>query len=535
MTSILKTTFLGEIRGTTENGVSRYLGIKYANLKNRLADAKLIEERHGYVMKATQDGPTAVSPSFGCDIELSAIQHPLLKKELLQSDIDCLNLNITVPSGTTSLSKLPVFLFVHGGGLVIGANSWPQFDFTRFVNLSEEKNLPIVAVSINYRLGAFGFLTSDELRSAGYKANNGIRDQRIAMRWVQKHILDFGGDPENVTLAGMSAGGASVTYHLHSDEPLFKRAIVMSGTFFLIRALSYEAHEENYRKVLDMLGLTNLSPDARMKALLEVPGHDIVAKIPPSALTAPAIDGEMVLPDISFAEVENSYSDVPRGKAWCRDLMIGDSQTDGSSTLLLSIMPVLEPDMKTNCAKRFSDSIHSVLAAHPNEAERILEAYSIADGTPDDRALPSVLEFFNDVMFFAPVLAFARGWNGDAHVYYFNEGNPWEGPWKGHATHILDLAYLFQNFREFMTPQQQEVGFAFAEDIFKFCHGVLQAEDDKGLSARVYGSSNKGLVRSVVNQLHGGKSMRRDIVLNCVAGMSFDDLLKVFTVFNESQ
>jgi len=92
--------------------------------------------------------PAASSPLFGCDLEQSAIQHTLPKKEILQSDIDCLNLNITVPEGTTSSSKLPVFLFLHGGGFVIGANSWPQFDYARFVKLSAEKNLPIVGVSI---------------------------------------------------------------------------------------------------------------------------------------------------------------------------------------------------------------------------------------------------------------------------------------------------------------------------------------------------------------------------------------------------
>lgn len=92
--------------------------------------------------------PTTVSPLFGCDLELSAIQHTLPKKDLPQSDLDCLNLNISVPQGTTASSKLPVFLFIHGGGLVVGANSWPQFDYTRFVQLSMEKNLPIVAVSI---------------------------------------------------------------------------------------------------------------------------------------------------------------------------------------------------------------------------------------------------------------------------------------------------------------------------------------------------------------------------------------------------
>jgi carboxylesterase type B len=78
---------------------------------------------------------------------MGAIQHTLPKKDLSQSDLDCLNMNISVPEGTTSVSKLPVFLFIHGGGFVLGASSWPQFDWTRLVKLSKEKGYPIVAVS----------------------------------------------------------------------------------------------------------------------------------------------------------------------------------------------------------------------------------------------------------------------------------------------------------------------------------------------------------------------------------------------------
>ncbi|KAL4755536.1 hypothetical protein BDW72DRAFT_189286 [Aspergillus terricola var. indicus] len=76
----------------------------------------------------------------------------------------------------------------------------------------------------------------------------------------------------------------------------------------------------------------------------------------------------------------------------------------------------------------------------------------------DDDAYPAVLNYINDVLFFTPVLTFAQGWKGNAYVYYFNEGNPWEGQWKGRTNHILDLAYLFQNFREFLSPKQQAVG-----------------------------------------------------------------------------
>lgn len=336
MATILQTRSLGEVRAKTHDGVSQFLGIQYATLKDRFADAELIEQREGGILDASKDGPTALSPLFGCDFELGHIQHILPKKELPQSDLKCLNLNITVPAGTTAASKLPVFLFIHGGGLVLGANSWPQFDYARFVRLSVEKNFPIVAVSMNYRLGAFGFLTSNELRRAGYNANNGLRDQKVAMRWVQKHIADFGGDPDNVTLAGMSAGGACVTYHLDSDEQLFKRAIVMSGTCLLIQPLPYELHEQNYQQAIAALGLTNASSEERIRALLETPGDDLVAKIPPTVLAVPAIDGTMVTSPVTYAQVADKNSDFPRGKKWCEDLMIGDAQMDVSCHETLS-------------------------------------------------------------------------------------------------------------------------------------------------------------------------------------------------------
>ncbi|KAJ5611260.1 hypothetical protein N7510_007979 [Penicillium lagena] len=534
MATLLNTTALGRIQGTTEDGVTQYLGIKYATLKDRLADAELIAERDGNVLDATKDGPTTVSPAAGWGAELEHVQHPLPKKELAQSDVDCLNLNITVPSDTIPSSKLPVFFFIHGGGLVVGANSWPQFDNKRFVTLSVQKNLPILAVSINYRLGALGFLTSEDLRNAGYKANNGLRDQRVAMQWVQKHIRDFGGDPDNVTVAGMSAGAASVTYHLHSDQALFKRAISLSGSFFLIRARLYEAHEGNYQQVIAALGLSDATPEKRLKALLETPVQDLVAKIPPSALTAPAIDGDIVHSDVSFEEVGKQDSNLPCGKSWCQDLMLGDAGQDAS------ILAFTMPYLKNNCAKRLISALHIALASHPAEVERLLATYGIKEDTPDDDALPSVLNYINDIGFFAPVLTLARGWRGNAHIYYFNEGNPWNGQWKGQANHILDSAYLFQNFSEFMTPAQQAVGVSFAEDFFKFCHGiapwpaVTAGVIDKAFSARVYGPSDHGLDAGVVHQPYGGESGRRNVLFDLAPGVILDDLAKAFGIFMTS-
>jgi carboxylesterase type B len=92
--------------------------------------------------------PTAVSPPNGCDLEFSVMQHSLPRGNLPQSDTGCLNLNISIPHTAENPPVLPVFVFIHGGGYEIGANSWPQFNLARFVQLSVEMGLPVVAVSI---------------------------------------------------------------------------------------------------------------------------------------------------------------------------------------------------------------------------------------------------------------------------------------------------------------------------------------------------------------------------------------------------
>ncbi|KNG84948.1 putative carboxylesterase [Aspergillus nomiae NRRL 13137] len=526
----IQTKHLGQIRGRTAEGVTQFLGIKYATLEDRLADAQLVEKHDGGIVDATKDGPTAISPSFGCDIEQAAIQHKLPPKELAQSGIDCLNLNIAVPEGTTASSQLPVFFFIHGGGLQIGANSWPQLELMRFVKLSADKNLPVIAVSINYRLGVFGFLTSDELRKAGYKANNGLRDQRVALEWVRRHIADFGGDPENVTAAGESAGAASVTYHLDSQVALFKRAIAMSGSYLFSQALPYGVHEQNYQQVISALGLENASTEERIQTLLEKPAQELIAKLPPSVLAAPAVDGDLVASAATHALTADRTSGLTKRGNWCTELMIGDCQMDAS------ILGVIMPNLKENCAEKFTTAMNKVLSSQPDVAQRILGEYGIRKGMPDDEALPAVLNYVNDICFFAPVLTFIRGWRGNSHVYYFNEGNPWEGPWKGRATHILDVAYLTQNFQEFMTPSEQLVATTLAEDFFKFCHGtspwpaVTNGDITTNFTARVYGPSSEGHSVGQVSEPYKGESRRRSILFDCNDAVSLDELAGVFEV-----
>ena len=146
--------------------------------------------------------------------------------ELAMSE-DCLYLNVWAPAD--GRKNLPVYVWYFGGGLQVGNTQEMEFDGERIARRG------IVVVTINYRLNAFGFLCHPEITAEAPEApaNFGFLDQQFATRWVKRNIAAFGGDPENITIGGQSAGGMSVCAQMTSPQNhgLFQRAIVESGTF----------------------------------------------------------------------------------------------------------------------------------------------------------------------------------------------------------------------------------------------------------------------------------------------------------------
>lgn len=141
---------------------------------------------------------------------------------------DCLYLNVWTKAPGEVNKKLPVALWIHGGGYREGWGSEPEFDG------QEWGNKDVVLVSINYRLGVFGFLTHPELSQESpnhVSGNYGILDQIESLKWIKKNIAQFGGDPDNVTIFGQSAGAGSVKTLCESPlaRDLFNKAIIMSG------------------------------------------------------------------------------------------------------------------------------------------------------------------------------------------------------------------------------------------------------------------------------------------------------------------
>jgi len=144
---------------------------------------------------------------------------------------DCLYLNLWMPANPPQ-ARLPVMVWIHGGGFVAGASSEPRQDAG---NLSKKG---VLVVSMNYRMGVFGFLAHPALaQESGHHAsgNYGLLDQLAALQWVKRNIATFGGDPDNVTVFGESAGSVSVCALMASPlaQGLFQRAIGESGAYFV--------------------------------------------------------------------------------------------------------------------------------------------------------------------------------------------------------------------------------------------------------------------------------------------------------------
>ncbi|PXX63852.1 carboxylesterase type B [Nocardia tenerifensis] len=204
----------GAVRGRVDPaGYREYAGIPYA------AAPVGALRWHAPTAAASWDGVReATTPGAMCP-QGASLAAPQAMTE------DCLNLNVWTPAG--SHTDLPVLVWIHGGSLISGAGS--DYGPQKFLTGTEG---PIVVVTINYRLGTLGFLADKSLEDTdGDVGNYGFQDQQFALKWVQRNIAAFGGDPAKVTIAGESSGSNSVCTHLAApgSAGLFRAAIMQSG------------------------------------------------------------------------------------------------------------------------------------------------------------------------------------------------------------------------------------------------------------------------------------------------------------------
>jgi para-nitrobenzyl esterase len=410
-------TKAGELRGTAENSIAVFRAVPYAAPpvgELRFAPPQPVPAWQG-VRDATQDGPIAPQGR-------SRLAHVMGDFERAQSE-DCLTLNIWTP-GTDS-AKRPVLVWIHGGAFTSGAGSLAWYSGDQFA-----ANGDVIAVSINYRLGALGFLYLPEV-SAG---NLGLLDQIAALRFVRDNIAAFGGDPNNVTVVGQSAGAASIAIlmTMPSANGLFRRAILQSASFGRISRTRDDGQRIG-RRFAEVLGL---KPDQATR-LKSAPVSDLIAaqgelarleKKFANALAPfwPVVDGEIFRSDVAPALKAGAGANV--------DTMIGTTREE------MAAFYCIDDDI----AKADQAAIDGVFASIFNTGQqRYQDEFRRMRASNTNAALLG--DLMTDAMFRMGSLQMAE-WRADqgkpAYVYQFD----WQSPAGFESCHCLEIPFVFDNF-----------------------------------------------------------------------------------------
>ena len=307
--SLTARTAQGVVRGKTINGgkVRAFLGLPYAAppvgaLRWRAPQppAKWEGERD--------------ATKFGAHCAQIHLYDDLTFQDSGPSE-DCLFVNVYAPAVSNANSKLPVMFWIHGGGYAAGASSEPRHNGD-FLPLKG-----VVLVTINYRLGVFGFLATADLAKEGNGAagNYGLLDMVAALEWVRANIRNFGGDPANVTIFGESAGSFAVSTLMSSrrSRGLFHKAIGESGAAFAGTPAtgSLEAEEKNDGEWVAALGAHSL---AELRAL---PTEKILAASKDKLINGypPYVDGRLLTEPVEATYAAGRQAHVPLLAGWNRD------------------------------------------------------------------------------------------------------------------------------------------------------------------------------------------------------------------------
>lgn len=390
----------GELVGLDRNGVSVFKGIRYATaarFEASLPDRETWSNRRD----ATMYGPQAP--------QVPGTMERLLGESSQPTDENCLTLNVFAPDHT---GPHPVIVWIHGGAFTNGAGSVPWYDGTNMARLHD-----VVVVTVNYRLGAFGFLGD---------ANLGIGDQIEALRWVRDEIAAFGGDPHRVTIMGESAGGSSVITLMAAPDArnLFRAAIALSPSMPQIR--NRARAEATVGELLAAAAVDDVDALRRLSVDELLAAQSIVLGSTDDALTAfsPSDDGAFVP-----ASVIDAASRDPR------PLMIGTTRDE--MHLFTAFDPAVTGMDESTLERRFG-----TIWSDPRSA---IDVYRSLRDDHDVGQLFSAMR--TDAVFRRPAhdLADARAAHGHrSFMHWFAFPTPVFGGVLG-SCHALDIPFALSN------------------------------------------------------------------------------------------
>lgn len=402
-----------KVQGTVDGEVAAYLGIPYAAPPvgpDRWRAPRPAPAWSG-MRDATRYAPDCSQAPFPPD--MAPVRTTTAE--------DCLYLNVWQPRTAGPGSKLPVMVWIYGGGFVNGGTSPAVYSGTNFARDG------VVFVSMNYRLGRYGFFAHPALADEGFGGNFGFLDQIAALKWVQRNIDEFGGDPANVTVFGESAGGMSVHMLLQSPlaRGLFAKAIVQSGGG-RERAMAMPTIARAAQAGV------RFAPGATAAELRALPASKVtgdlsLGKMGQPGYAGPMVDGRTILGTPVDAATAGLYAEVP--------VMIGATSADGFPAT----------DDKTKVFSEFG----------PNAA-RARELYDPA-GTGDGFVIATAASA--DAAMIEPARAMARALAPRQPVWLYRFAYQMPGDWAqrvGGAPHASEIPYVFDTVAARAVPMIPE-------------------------------------------------------------------------------
>jgi para-nitrobenzyl esterase len=415
-------TSQGKVQGQLSKSAYSFLGIQYGadtGGKNRFLPPQPPESWSG-VKKADQMGNRCPQPTVNMPGEMGTV---LSFSDLPMSE-NCLVLNVWTPR-VHDHTKRAVMVWLHGGGFFLGSGGDKYYEGS---NLAAKND--VVVVTLNHRLGAFGYMYLGTDAGPEYSASNlsGMLDIVQALHWVKDNIAQFGGDPGNVTIYGQSGGGSKVSTLLAmpAAKGLFQKAIIESGA--AVRIGTIEDATASRDKLLAILNLKSVDMDK----LRNLSTQDLITATGKAGLLAfmPAVDGKVV--------PSNPFDPVASPGAAQVPVMVGSTKDEATNIFLTD--PTWQTMTDADLLKRVSASVG------PERAPKVIAMYRAS--APNDKPMHLWTSIVTDQMFtHSSILLAERKVAQHAAPVYMYKIN-WESPVLGgklRAPHAVELPFVFDN------------------------------------------------------------------------------------------
>ncbi|KAF2878484.1 Alpha/Beta hydrolase protein [Massariosphaeria phaeospora] len=432
------------------NDVVQFRAVPYATIPARFKKSILLENLNDTNRDFTKPGYAC--PHVFSNEATSGGEHPDEPEPLSSDEFKCLIVQVNVPlvcfQPGSNLTNLPVAVYIHGGGFHLGKIN-ASHNTALMVQQSVSDSKPLISISMQYRLGALGFM-----RTPTQETGFGFYDQRNALLWIQKFIGGFGGDKGKITAFGESAGALSICYHMLAapppSGPLFQRVILMSGIIGPSTAPMPTAEaDKNYLRLLKKLDIAEDSNDA-MEQLRKLDVEKIVEAS--AALTEerttwfPVEDKDWYGQDVGNV----TWDRIPELLSicdWVNDIVLGGTGFEG---VMFGALSVLTP-------KNFRDAIAQQVGEQ--NAALVMEAYRVTPGMDHNLFLTSAAQWLGDVIFDASTHALATylstHTNKRVYRYIFDVRNPFIGsPLYQTTHHWVDVYFVFKTM-QFRYPLQK--------------------------------------------------------------------------------